>query len=141
LGWSSPIGFGPQLNPPRVQSGVKSDVKADLPTGGGSKIIFTTSPSELPILPQRPLASARVQSFSQLERDTQLKRQTLGPDLTVTQFEDFSCCFPNWSSPPSHLMAALSLDIALTDPQSFLLPMLKRARVSSKEQLLLDDQR
>jgi hypothetical protein len=70
-----------------------------------------------------------------------MKRQLLGPDLTVTQFEDYSCCFPNWSSPPSHLMAALSLDIAITDPQAYLLPMLKRARMNSKEELLLDDPR
>jgi hypothetical protein len=119
----------------------------NLPNGSSSsKIVFSTSPSELPILPQKPLFTSSTRPTSHhplgvIEKETILKRQSLGSDLTVTQFEDFTCCFPNWSSPPSHLMAALSLDLTIVNPQFFLLPMIKRARMTFKEDVLLEDQR
>lgn len=136
------MGFGPQLNPPRLQSGLKND-STRVETAIGSKIVFSTSPSELPILPQKPLFNSKSTptNLGIIEKEIILKRQSFGQDLTVTQFEDFTGCFPNWSSPPSHLMAAVSLDISIANPQLFLVPMLKRARMSLKEEILLEDHR
>ncbi len=140
MGWSSPIGFGPQLNPPRSNSGSKSELnKGD--ANLGTKIIFSSSVSELPILPQRPPHLFSRHSSLNSERDSQLKRQTLGGDVTISQYEDFSCCFLNWSSPPSNLVAAVSLNVSIVEPQLLIHPMMKFAKLGAKEQIYAEDQR
>lgn len=140
LGWSSPVGFGSQLNPSRGNSAKNETLKADLPIG--SKVVFSTTPCELPILPQKPFPSkSPSSSLGTFEKEVTLKRQSLGADITSSQYEDYSCCFPNWSSPISNIMVAVSLDVSIIPPQTFLAPMMKRARLGCKEQTLIDDLR
>lgn len=61
--------------------------------------------------------------------------------MTISQFEEYTCCFPNWSSPISNIMTAVSLDVSILPPQSFLGPLMKRARLGCKEQSVIDDMR
>lgn len=110
----------------------------------GSKIVFTNSASELPILPQRlPILPNRMSSTlsHHIEKEPHLKKQSLSSNVIVSQFEDSSSCFLNWSSPPSHLTASISLEVSIVESRIFINPMIKCSRIGFKDLICVDDYR
>jgi hypothetical protein len=136
LAWSMAIGCTPP-----VTSGSKSDIVKTLdPTGG--RIAFSTSPTELPLLPQRsaardfsvkPLVSTPLVSIP--DKDTPSRKVYGG--LSTVQFEDASLCFMN----TSQTQTVASVDVVLHDSFYLVSSTVKFARSFGREAVYGDDYR
>jgi hypothetical protein len=115
-----------------------------------NKIVFSTSPPELPLLPQKPpshrdMTATRSSSNGLLsglvDKDGFGRRQVGGGHMVVSQHEDYSCCFINSSSPATQLMTTVSLEVHIAPKESIAEAMLRLARGGSKEYIYGKDYR